>query len=150
LSSFAGDIKLVDLETGCSPKKCAFTLGFAFIPCIFMPARLIYIRNNPRIEIDREYSVPGTLCQKCRNGKIKHGFIIDGQCVREVKDLYICIQCKIVYPEYGFIIDGQCVREVKDLYICIQCKIVYPEYNLSKYIGNKSPYSPYRGQLRRD
>ena len=122
LSSFAGDIKLVDLETGCSPKKCAFTLGFAFIPCIFMPARLIYIRNNPRIEIDREYSVPGTLCQKCRNGKIKHGFIIDGQCVREVKDLYICIQCQTVYPEY----------------------------NLTKYIGNKLPYNPYKRRHSHD
>ena len=122
MSSFAGDIKLIDLETGCSPKKCAFMFGLSFIPCIVIPARLCYLRKNPRIEIDREYSVPGTLCQKCRNGKIKHGFIIDGQCVREVKDLYICIQCKIVYPEY----------------------------NLSKYIGNKSPYNPYKRRHSHD
>jgi hypothetical protein len=93
--------------------------GIAFCPCIVLPARLVHIRNNPRVEIDRQYTVPGTLCQKCRNGKIKHGFIIDGQCVREVKDLYICIQCKTVYPQY----------------------------NLIKYIGNRLPYDNYGSQV---
>ena len=88
-----------------------------------MPARIIYIRLHPRIEIDQTYAVPGTLCPMCKYGKIKHGFIIDGEC---------------------------CVQQVKDLYVCVDCKTVYPQYNLTKYIGNQLPYNPYNAANRRN
>ena len=115
MASFAGDIELVDLELGCPPYKIALLFLLTMAPCIVIPVWLVYNRNHPRIDIDRQYAVSGTLSPKCKNGQIKHGFIIDGECVREAKNLYICVECKTVYPEFL----------------------------LMKYIGNMRPYNPY-------
>ena len=88
---------------------------FLFCPC--GPCWYISdIKKNPRLEIDK-FIVPGNLCQKCR-GKIRHGFIIDGELTSQIKDIYLCLDCNTVYPVY----------------------------NLSKYIGPQLPHNPYHRQ----
>ena len=112
------NIKLTDLELGWTCKKFCLVFGIGFFPCIIC-CYLAHLRKNPRIEVDN-FIVPGNLCQKCR-GKIRHGFIIDGECVAKVKQLYLCLGCNTVYPDYY----------------------------LKKYLGPELPYNPYDRRQRR-
>ena len=73
---------------------------------------MCYYRNNPEIQITH-YVIPGTLCPRCKIGKIKYGMIADGECT-DYKN--------------------------KELFICDSCNTLYPEYNLSKYFGPDPPW----------
>ena len=47
----------------------------------------MHLGNNPYFQLDK-FIVPGNLCQKCRRGKIRHGFIVDEICAAQLKDMY--------------------------------------------------------------
>jgi len=84
-------------------------------PFIFLAFSKNYYRKNPTLEIYSNYFVEGTLCPKCKIGKITFSVLFD---------------------EHGFeFFTSGCTSRIKELFVCLDCKTVYPETNLVMYFG---------------
>ncbi len=82
-----------------------FVLG-AFLPLIIFIIYGLISRNtykiNPELEISIDWVVQGTLCPKCRIGKIHYSILYDGNedlCGNTNNQIFVCLNCKTVYPE---------------------------------------------------
>jgi hypothetical protein len=59
-------------------------------------------KKNPELNIFPNWIIEGTLCPKCRVGKIKYSILNDGQsgfCGVIKKEIFVCLECNTVYPE---------------------------------------------------
>ena len=81
---------------------------------------MLYYKQNPRIEVTQNF-IPGTLCLKCKTGKIQYCTVIDDECCPTSND-------------------------TKDLFICFKCETVYPKFKLEKYSYHDSPW--FRRQIK--
>ena len=99
---------VLDLES--QTREALSAIPIITIICIIFSfnVRLLYKRHyykkNPTIKIYTKFFVEGTLCPKCRMGKICFSKLFNGECescfttVNSATELYVCYNCKTGYP----------------------------------------------------
>ncbi len=82
-----------------------FASGF-FSPIIILIINGVILRNkykiNPELKVYEDWVIQGTLCPKCRIGKINYSILLNGQediFGNTKNEFFVCLNCNTVYPE---------------------------------------------------
>jgi hypothetical protein len=88
------------------PLGFVFLLFGCFFPIFFIFVYQTILNNKykkkPELFVKTDWIIKGTLCPKCRTGKINYSILYDGKaklCGGFVNQIFVCLNCNTVYPE---------------------------------------------------
>ena len=97
MSNLGQNLKIEHAMDSCECTRKTFLIllfSYVFFPLapIICIAGCCYYSSNPEIQISK-HIIQGTLCPKCKTGKIKYAMIADGSCTdARKKELFIFVQ----------------------------------------------------------
>ena len=99
-------IGIVFCINGRAPIGAVFFALTVILPFIIFMIYGVILRNkykiNPKLKVNEDWVIQGTLCPKCRIGKINYSILLNGQeniCGNTNNQFFVCLNCNTVYPE---------------------------------------------------